>query len=115
MSSEDTASAMDVTASSTSAESTSTSTTNYQRGVVPIKPEFLCAAVSVVSKGEGEESIAQLSEAIEKEGDESRIEDKGDEKEVNKNRKRESKSVSPVHPQGQQSVNSTVTSQLVLF
>ncbi|KAF9364497.1 tRNA-dihydrouridine(47) synthase [NAD(P)(+)]-like protein [Mortierella sp. NVP85] len=92
MSSEDTASAMDVTASSTSAESTSTSTTNYQRGVVPIKPEFLCAAVPV-SKGEGEESIAQLSEAVEKEGDESRVdEDKGNENEVNKNKKRESKS-----------------------
>lgn len=79
----------------TSAPSTSTTlappSADYNRGVSPIKAQYLLPVVVPAPKPE---TLAHLSEAIESQGDEGRID--GDDKndEANKNNKRDRKDVS---------------------
>ncbi|KAF9093352.1 tRNA-dihydrouridine(47) synthase [NAD(P)(+)]-like protein [Mortierella sp. AM989] len=73
-------------------ESTESSASDHQKGISPIKPQYLRQKEPV-----SEESIATLSEAVEKQGDEGRIEGDGndcdDDKNENNKRDRKQKHV----------------------
>ncbi|KAF9199872.1 tRNA-dihydrouridine(47) synthase [NAD(P)(+)]-like protein [Haplosporangium sp. Z 27] len=76
----------------TSAQAEDTSGSNYQKGISPIKPQYLRKKEPV-----NEETIAHLSEAVERQGDEGRIDggegEGGDEKNENNKRDRNQKHV----------------------
>ncbi|KAF9992033.1 tRNA-dihydrouridine(47) synthase [NAD(P)(+)]-like protein [Entomortierella chlamydospora] len=85
MSSENTTSVTEPTAVSapapeTSSEIAESSTSSYQKGVSPIKPQYLRPKEPV-----NEESIASLSEAVERQGDEGRTEGGGNDANEDKN------------------------------
>ncbi|KAF8933877.1 hypothetical protein EDD21DRAFT_158597 [Dissophora ornata] len=63
------------------------STSSYEKGIAPIKSQYLKPSPN------NEESLAQLSEAVEKEGDEGRVgeDDNGDGDDANANNKRDRK------------------------
>ncbi|KAF9361704.1 tRNA-dihydrouridine(47) synthase [NAD(P)(+)]-like protein [Mortierella sp. AD094] len=97
MSSENTTSVTEATAASASAPATSSevaesSTSSYQKGISPIKPQYLRPKEPV-----NEESIASLSEAVERQGDEGRTgcdgDDGGEDKNDNNKRDRNQKHV----------------------
>jgi hypothetical protein len=73
---------------STVAAESSTPVSTYQKGISPIKPEYLLPKPAAK-----EESIAHLSEAIEAEGDQGRTEADNNTPEVNENNKRDRKDV----------------------
>ncbi|KAG0301583.1 tRNA-dihydrouridine(47) synthase [NAD(P)(+)]-like protein [Dissophora globulifera] len=73
---------------STSASASSSTPSTHGKGICPIKPEFIRPNVAPIK----EESIATLSEAVEKEGDEGRVVSEvgdGEGDTVNANNKRE--------------------------
>ncbi|KAG0318794.1 tRNA-dihydrouridine(47) synthase [NAD(P)(+)]-like protein [Dissophora globulifera] len=73
---------------STSASASSSTPSTHGKGICPIKPEFIRPNVAPIK----EESIATLSEAVEKEGDEGRVASEvgdGEGDTVNANNKRE--------------------------
>jgi len=70
------------------AAESSTPTTTYQKGISPIKPEYLVSKVPAK-----EESIAHLSEAVEAQGDQGRTEADINTPEVNENNKRDRRDV----------------------
>ncbi|KAG0321723.1 tRNA-dihydrouridine(47) synthase [NAD(P)(+)]-like protein [Linnemannia gamsii] len=74
------------TVESTVAAESSTPVSTYQKGISPIKPEYLLPKPAAK-----EESIAHLSEAIEAEGDQGRTEADNNTPEVNENNKRDRK------------------------
>lgn len=74
--------------SAVAAESSAPAST-YQKGISPIKPEYLLPKPAA-----REETIAHLSEAIEAEGDQGRTETDSNTPEVNENNKRDRKDVS---------------------
>lgn len=73
--------------SAVAAESSAPAST-YQKGISPIKPEYLLPKPAAK-----EETIAHLSEAIEAEGDQGRTEADSNTPEVNENNKRDRKDV----------------------
>ncbi|KAF9921816.1 tRNA-dihydrouridine(47) synthase [NAD(P)(+)]-like protein [Linnemannia zychae] len=84
MSAEITTSTPTTAAESAIAADSSAPSTTYQKGISPIKPEYL-----VPKPAAKEETIAHLAEAIEKEGDEGRIEADSSTTELNENKKRD--------------------------